>query len=151
MKIYLVQHGLCFSETEDPLKHLTMEGKMETRHIGEFLRQKEVSVGSIWHSGKPRTLQTAKILSSYVNYMRMEAHKYMGPNDTTDAILDSISMMQEDIMLVGHMPFLRKLASHLLGGDENHDYCHITNSAVTMLEKHGNIWQIELMLSPQLV
>lgn len=151
MKVYLVQHGLCFNESDDPLKHLTMEGKMETRLIGEFLREKGVRVASIWHSGKPRALQTANILGDYVEYMRMEEHKYMGPNDLTDAVLDNIAMLKDDIMIVGHLPFLNKLASHLIGGDETHYYFHMRNSTVTMLEKHGDMWQIEWMLSPQLV
>lgn len=151
MKVYLVQHGLSYSELEDPLKHLTDDGIFETRHVGEFLREKNVKVGSIWHSGKPRAVQTAKILSEYVDYIRMEAHKYMKPNDSTDAVYDSVMMSMEDVMIVGHMPFMQKLASHLLGGDESHDYCHITNSAVTMLEQHGQVWQIEWMVSPQLV
>ena len=64
MQLYLVQHGASKSETEDPQRGLTGEGRRVVEHMAQYLASVGVEVGRIEHSEKLRARQTAEILSA---------------------------------------------------------------------------------------
>src|SRR5438094_7331416 len=66
MQLYLVQHGECKTEEEDPERRLTTNGIGEVQKSAEFLRAAGVHTDVIWHSGKARAQQTAEILADAV-------------------------------------------------------------------------------------
>ena len=106
MKLYLVQHAKAASEQADPQRPLTEEGRREIKKIAEFVKPLNLCVDYLWHSGKKRAAQTAEILAEVVKVKKAEtAREGLSPNDDVKVIREKIVSLQQDIMLVGHLPF----------------------------------------------
>ncbi len=54
-------------------------------------------------------------------------------------------------MLVGHLPFLDKLAGLLLAGDPERNVISFTNSGVVCLEKEKYQWSVAWIIVPDLL
>ena len=153
MHLYLVQHGKAKSKDEDPERHLSESGLQETQSIAEFAKPLGLHVEAVWHSDKPRSVQTAEILASAI---KIEAglvqHNGLTPNDPVKPVTEEIKEAQRDLMIVGHLPFLSKLASRLLIGDEERELVVFQNSGIVCLETDsGSEWRLVWMVTPGLV
>jgi len=88
--------------------------------LAAFLKPLRLSVEAVWHSGKPRAAETAVILAGAVvsKAGRADAVQRDGlsPNSSVEAVAKELAIRGEDLMIVGHMPFLGKLASLLVKG-----------------------------------
>jgi len=62
--LYLVQHGAAKTESEDPRRSLTSEGRRAVERMADFLSTLHVSLDRIEHSEKLRARQTAEILAA---------------------------------------------------------------------------------------
>jgi len=63
-----------------------------------------------------------------------------------------ISREAEDFMIVGHLPFLEKLASFLVCGDEGAKAVVFRYSAIVCLEKKGaGRWAVDRVIKPEMV
>ena len=163
MKLYLVQHAKAASEQADPQRPLTEEGRREIKKIAEFVKPLNLCVDYLWHSGKKRAAQTAEILAEVVKVKKAEtAREGLSPNDDVKVIREKIVSLQQDIMLVGHLPFLSKLASLLLTGDEPRpsergegelaDTVAFKNAGIVCLKRsEDNQWQIDWVITPEIL
>lgn len=150
MKLYLIQHGLALSEEKDSRKPLSSEGRDTTQKIGNFLKTKGVEVECIWHSEKLRAIQTAQIISESISCDRTEKRKDLNPLDPLDKFYTEFLKMNRDLMIVGHLPFLQKLASLLLTGSDNFELVSFRYSAVLCLE-YREKWKIAWFITPELI
>jgi len=150
MRLYLIQHGLALPEDKDPQKSLSPEGKEATRKIAKFLKLKNVKVDSVWHSKKMRSIQTAKILSEYLSCQTILARDDLNPNDTVDVIAKEIQELSKDIMIVGHLPFLQKLASLILSSSQDNELISFIYSGVVCFE-YKEFWRLLWMVTPELL
>lgn len=154
MKLYLVQHGESKSEAEDPERSLTAKGEEETRKISTFGNKLNVHPSKIYHSGKLRATQTAKIISEGLNLpaSSLVFAQGLNPNDDVKPWAKRISEEIEDLMVVGHLPFLEKLASLLLCGNEDARVVLFRNSGIVCLEKkEDKRWAVRWILLPEMV
>jgi phosphohistidine phosphatase len=111
MKLYLVQHAKAASKEAGPERSLTEEGRREVQKISEFVRPLNISVDYLWDSGKKRSVQTAELLAEVVKIKDAHTtHKGLEPNDDVIQLKDELVSIQRDVMIVGHLPFLGKLA-----------------------------------------
>jgi len=150
MRLYLIQHGLSLPEEKDPEKPLSPEGKEQTQKIAEFLKTKSLKVDSIWHSPKSRAIQTAEIISNSIYCSEIKERNDLNPLDPVEKFPDEIKSLNKNLMIVGHLPFLQKLASLLLSGSETNQFISFKNSGVVCLES-TNIWKIVWMITPELI
>ncbi|OGP93481.1 MAG: phosphohistidine phosphatase SixA [Deltaproteobacteria bacterium RBG_16_48_10] len=118
MKLYLVQHGEAKSEAQDPQRSLSERGEEEVTNVAREVKRLDLHPSRIFHSGKLRAMQTAEILADSLKRPAEEAQG-LNPNDDVRVWADRISTEKEDLMIVGHLPFLEKLASLLITGNEN--------------------------------
>jgi len=117
MKLYIVRHGISVDKKDDPAKPLSDEGKRKIISLAEFLSGK-VKVNTAWHSEKLRAIQTAALLKSHGLANNLEKRDDINPLDDIEPIVDGIEELGEDIMLVGHLPFVGNLVDYLLKGKE---------------------------------
>ena len=55
-------------------------------------------------------------------------------------------------MIVGHLPFLGKLASELLAGDESAEVVAFRNSGIACLGSDSSrTWKLEWMVTPDII
>ncbi len=154
MTIYLVQHGKAKAKQEDPERPLNNDGITETNTVYKFLKNKKIEVVSIIHSGKLRAENTAEILLGGIDTKDGLIQKdNLNPNDNVNAIQDFILKQNLNYMFVGHLPFMNKLASLLLTGDENISVVKFKNSCVVCLNKESNedTFNVLWMIYPELI
>ena len=153
MRLYLVQHAKAESKDVDPERPLTEEGRRDIQKVAEFIKPLVLSVDYLWHSGKTRAAQTAEILSEVIETRKqMAAREGLSPNYDVKAIRDEIASAQQDIMIVGHLPFVDKLASLLLAGYESVNVVAFKQGGIVCLNySDENKWQINWMITPELL
>ena len=121
MDVYLMQHGQATTETEDPERPLTDAGRAAVQRVARRARAADVLVSGCVHSGKLRAEQTAQLLAREIGVEpSIEARPGLAPNDPVVPVAQWLRAEtgQRSVALVGHMPFLGRLASLLVVGDE---------------------------------
>lgn len=152
MKLYLVRHGECVSSALDPNQPLSDTGINETQYVGHLLKQFHITVDEIQHSVKLRAKQTAEILCDTLTAKCPLIQKEgLKPMDPVDSIIDEIQASDHPLMLVGHLPFMEKLLTSLLYGEERLSPVNFCGSCVVCLEKNSDHWQINWVISPKLI
>ncbi len=150
MKLYLVQHGEAKSEAEDPQRSLTERGTEEVQQVARMAKKLNLCPSKIYHSGKLRAKQTAEIFSDSLK-RSAETAQGLNPNDEVRAWADQISREKEDLMVVGHLPFLEKLASLLITDNEKARTVIFRYGAVVCLEQREDRgWGVRWILTPEM-
>jgi phosphohistidine phosphatase len=154
MKLYLIQHGEAKPEEEDPERSLTATGKAEVEQVAQAAGRMAIMPAPIFHSGKTRARQTAEIIGIGlgVSDHAIVAVQGLNPNDAVQPWLEKIPQEGKDLMLVGHLPFLEKLTSLLLCGDENARPVLFRYAGICCLEqKEDKRWAVRWFLLPEMV
>ena len=153
MKAYLVQHGKAFGKDQDPERPLTDEGQDELRRVAGFVaRSGQVTVGRIWNSGKTRASQSAQILAdALMPPLGVRSAEEMDPTDPPQAWAERLPQMSQDVMLVGHLPHLSRLASLMLTGDPDRNSVRFENGGMVCLEHDGQRWTLCWAITPSLI
>ncbi len=151
MRLYLIQHGEAKPVAEDPERSLTSKGEEEVRRVAATAKKMNIQVSKIYHSGKRRAEQTAEIVATALA-VPIEFAPGLNPLDDVRPWAERISFEKQDLMIVGHLPFLEKLASFLLCGDENARLVLFRFGAIVRLDqKDDKSWAIRWVLSPEMV
>jgi len=153
VKLYLVQHAKAASKDVNPERPITEEGRREINDIAAFIRPLNLTVDYLWHSGKTRARQTAEVLAEVIIVRNeMAANDGLAPNDEVRAIVEKINAAGQDVMIVGHLPFVAKLASLLLTGSESSSTVAFKQGGIVCLNylDEGK-WQIEWMITPNIL
>ena len=153
MRVYLVQHGEAKSEEEDAQRRLTDKGIRGVQNVTDFLRPFGVKVEAIWHSGKDRAQQTAEILAGGVSATQgMLQRNGLAPKDAVAPVKQALEQSAGDVMIVGHLPFLGKLAALLIVDDEEAEIVTFQFGCVVCIERVQNgPWKLAWMIVPALL
>lgn len=153
MFLYLVRHGEARREEEDPSRALSEKGMFEVSRVAAHVAQINLQVFGIFHSPKLRARQTADILCRHLKPLKGLAEvKGLAPLDPPDIWVERIRTMHDNIMLVGHLPHLGRLASLLLCGQSTKNIIAFRPAGITCLcRDDAGIWSIEWMLNPDVV
>ena len=137
MKVYLVQHAKPKSKEEDPGRPLSDEGKNDIIKIIKFLPQ--LNIKKVLHSSKLRAQQTAEILAKS---LKAEVINDDALEPLTDPVIwaQRLDKESEDVMLVGHLPHLAKLASQLLTQNQEKPVISFKQGGIVCLEKTDHGW-----------
>jgi phosphohistidine phosphatase len=120
MDVYLMQHGEATAEDVDPARPLTEAGQVAVRRVAERAAAAGVRVRACVHSGKLRAEQTARILAGAIGGGDAQAREGLAPNDPVAPTAEWLRGLGPDdaVAVVGHLPFLGRLASALIAGNE---------------------------------
>jgi phosphohistidine phosphatase len=146
MALYLVQHGKNEPKSVDPQKGLSPEGRQEVARIGEVAAGYGVRVDRIVHSGMRRAAQTAEILAQYLKPSRGAAFmEGIKPLDDVVPVADGFAW-DVNIMIVGHLPFLERLVSHLILGSDRPVF-RLQNGGILCLERETETGAVVILWS----
>ena len=153
MRLYLVQHGSAKTKEEDPDRHLSEEGVNGVEKTAAFLAPLGLSVGAVWHSGKARAARTAEMLASSLQVARGVVERDgLASKDAVGPVAKALARAEEDLMIVGHLPFLAKLTSALAAGRKSADVIDFQNAGVVCLERaEDGAWRVRWMVTPDLL
>ena len=150
MALFLVQHGKSLPKDKDPEKGLSDQGILDVKRIADAAKKYGVNISCIKHSGKKRALQTADIFASALQ-PELGVQEIGGINSLDDvaSFADNINS-GEDLMLVGHLPFMEKLVSFLITGSIAKPVIKFQNGCIVCLDEDMDIhcWVIKWTLMP---
>lgn len=151
MKVYLARHGEYLQN--DTQGALSDTGKNEIKLLAEFLKESHIQVASIFHSGKLRAKQTAELLSAgFVTMQPTQSKAGLNPGDDINLLIDELNATDEDILLVGHLPFMGKLVGKLVTDNENEEIVIFHPGTMVCLERvMGQNWVIHWVINPTLL
>ncbi len=150
MKLYLVQHGDAVSKEVDPERPLSEQGERDVQRLADQLQHWGVRLSWVIHSGKKRAQQTAEPLANAVGLLGSPiVESNLNPKDPPAPVADKVGEQMDDLMIVGHMPFLGKLAAQLVSGDENRNLFAFQPGSMVCLERSGEgKWSVAGMIRP---
>jgi phosphohistidine phosphatase len=154
MKLYLVQHADAKSKDEDPERPLSEKGWTDIRKVAAFITENlKIQVDTILYSGKIRAKQTAEVLARYLNHSKgIMEEQDLNPLDNPFSWIERMAKINEDIIIVGHMPHLNKLSSLLLCHDEEANIIQFQKGGMVCLEREtSGIWTLCWMITPQIL
>jgi len=145
MKLYLVQHGEACAKDVDPERPLTDQGNADIDRLAVFLKQAGIRV--------ERVAQTAECLAKAIAPgVEPESSGIINPNDDPRAFDWQSDSWDRDTLVVGHLPFMAKLVSHLVIEEENRLITAWQPGSVVCLERENSThWQINWMIRPELL
>ena len=118
MNIYLVRHGDALTAAENPLRPLSVSGRLKVERLALAARQRGAEPKIIYHSGIVRAAETAEILARRLtSASHVSAATGLLPEDDPAIIMGEIERSRDAVMLVGHLPFMSRLAGLLLHHD----------------------------------
>ncbi len=152
MALYLVQHGKSLPKEIDSEQGLTDEGIADVERIAGVAKSYGIVVSSIQHSGKKRARQTAEIFASALKPERgVSEISRINPLDDVRTIADGLRS-EENPMLVGHLPFMERLASYLVTGSAQMRIFKFQNGGIVCLDREPGApsWFIKWALMPKI-
>ena len=134
MDLYLMQHGEAAAEEEDPARPLTAAGRESGRRVAAHAGATGVRVDRVVHSGKLRAEQTATLLADALGGPPVSARDGLSPTDRVSLVADWLATLDAAaVAVVGHLPFLDRLASLLVTGDEQAQVLAFRNGGLVRL------------------
>ncbi|MFQ5970896.1 MAG: phosphohistidine phosphatase SixA [Alphaproteobacteria bacterium] len=151
--MYLMRHGDAVTSDVDPARPLSEAGRQEVRRLAEFLDAAGMRVRRVVHSGKLRAEQTAELVAAAVAPgIPLETDARLGPNDPVEPWAREASVWDQDTLIVGHLPFMGRLAGRLLTGREGPGIATFQSAGIACLERGaGGQWSLAWMLGPELL
>jgi len=153
MFLYLVQHAEAKKEEEDPARPLSEKGLQDITAVASYLSQLNIKVYKIFHSTKLRAKQTSEILFESLKPVKgMSEVDMLSPLDNPGIWAERLKDMPDDIILVGHLPHLGRLASLLLCGDAEKNVISFRMAGILCLKRdEAGAWSLQWMLTPEIV
>ncbi len=152
MTLYLVQHGQSLPKDVDPDQGLSRTGVAETERIAGVAKGYQVNVGRIMHSVKTRARKTADVFASALNPTGgLKEVEGLKPMDDVAALAASLNT-DTNTMLVGHLPFMERMASYLVTGSVDQPVFKFQNSGIVCLDQDPETksWIIIWTLMPHI-
>lgn len=152
MKAYFVQHAAALPKEEDPKRSLSSEGQAQAKATAKFAKKAGVELARIWHSGKNRAAQTAEIMADQLRpTLGVRSSEELGPLDDPRQWAGRLVEMDQDVMLVGHLPYMERITSLLLVGDPDRPIIACHNAGIICLEHEADQWSVQWIVTPALL
>jgi phosphohistidine phosphatase len=148
VRLYLVQHGFAKPDDEDPHRPLTELGADDVARVAQLaVGRLGARPARVFHSGKTRARQTAEIWGELLG-IDAEERDGLAPNDDPTTWLDRLTAETVDVMLVGHLPHLARLAAVLLTDDPGRRPIGFQQGGLVVLERAEQGWFATVLLPP---
>ena len=152
MERFLVQHAKSKPKEEDPERSLTKAGDADARRMSVWAAMAGIKTSQIRHSGKTRAAQTASIMAEgLAPEAGVQATRGINPLDDPTPLAERLRSEQDSLMLVGHLPFLSRLAGALLTGDPGRPVVNFENAGIVCLRRTEGEWSLSWAMVPRLL
>jgi phosphohistidine phosphatase len=161
MNIFILRHGVAVepgtpgyeSDSERPL---IPKGERRLRSAGAAMEKLELSFDLILSSPFVRARQTAEIVAGELKLKkRLEFFEGLVPGGNPKALIHALNELKpapENVLLVGHEPYLSRLISLLVSGDADAAAIEMKKGGLCKLEaaalRHGQCARLTWLLTP---
>jgi phosphohistidine phosphatase len=149
VRFYLVRHGDALSAHVDAQRPLSARGREAVTELAGLAVAREVQVSEILHSGILRAQQTATILAVHLKPpggVRQSAG--LLPEDDPAIGKAALEAADRSILLVGHLPYMSRLAALLVKGAAAASTSEFTPATMLCCSRVGGVWQIDWRMAP---
>ncbi|MDI9569933.1 MAG: phosphohistidine phosphatase SixA [Pseudomonadota bacterium] len=150
MALYLMRHGDFIPPEIDPDCPLSERGVAEATKAARLAAERGARTFRILHSDRTRAVQTASLCAEILRPAGGCGEMAgLHPHDDIFAVLDAIEGA-EDVMIVGHLPFLESLAAYLVTGTLGKAAASFPTAAIVCLEREPERkgWKIAWEIKP---
>lgn len=141
MKVTLIRHGAADDNPTDALRSLSPNGRKQVEELVQFVQSNGLRPQRIIHSELLRAKETAKILHDGLSgFPHLEESPNLLPISNPEEIIGELLITNEDLFLVGHMPYMGLLAESLTGRPTN----FMTAGCMVLERNEGSTWRIVL-------
>ena len=152
MNLYLIQHAEAVVKEQDPERPLSSKGLADIKKIAEFVAKNcHLGAEHILHSGKLRARQTAEILATELNVPTPLETDGLAPLDAPTIWAERLMARTENVILVGHLPYMSKLASTLLCGVSETEVIYFQMGGMVALSREEKLWSLRWMIVPTIL
>ncbi len=161
MNLFILRHGLAVEYgtpgcADDASRPLTVEGKAKLREINHAMKKLDLDFDLILSSPYKRARQTAEITAEELDLIKKLAFSdALTPQGSAKELIGHINQLKprpENILLVGHEPYLSGLISLLVSGGRNFSVV-LKKGGLAKLSseilKHGRCASLEWLLTPK--
>ena len=161
MNLYILRHGIAVEPgspgfEDDADRPLTPEGERKLRRITEAMGALELGFDLILSSPYVRARQTAEIVAEALKARkRLASSDDLVPGGSAAKLIEHLGQLRpqpDDVLLVGHEPYLSELISLLVSGTESSrvvlkkgGLCKLTTESL----KHGRCATLLWLLTPK--
>jgi phosphohistidine phosphatase len=147
--LFLVHHGDAVGPDVDPMRPLSVRGRVEVDMLAQKAAARGAKPDVIWHSGKLRARQTAEAYWKHCNPLAaFSASRGLQPTDPTNWIVDSLAGETKNVLLAGHFPHLPRVLGRLTTGNPDADPVDFPLNGIVALEEAGGRWVERWRLRP---
>ena len=150
MELYFVRHGDADPNAPDTGggPPLTESGIALVRRSANFAARLGVRVAEIRHSDRLRAIQTAQEFERALGCPRKQVSG-LGPDDDINPLRREAAGLQQNVMVVGHLPYLSRLAGALLAQDESMPVVVFHPASLIRLDRRDDArWSLQLVMPP---
>ncbi|HZA56362.1 MAG TPA: phosphohistidine phosphatase SixA, partial [Candidatus Udaeobacter sp.] len=117
-----MRHGEAMSRIRDSERPLTPLGREAVEEVARLASVRNVQVSRVCHSGILRAKQTAEIFDSHLHsVMGVRSMTGLLPEDDPMIAKAELETAQQSIMMVGHLPHMKRLAALLATGNPDRE------------------------------
>ncbi len=155
MRVYLVRHGKASKDPQyihDEDRPLTPRGRADMAGLAEIMVHGGIQVQQIRHSGLLRAQETAAILGGHLNPPGgVVAVTGLLFDDPVSHLPRELAIETEPVMLVGHNPFMERLAGALLSTEPLRTPLRFATSSAACFELVDGQWSLRWALHRELL
>lgn len=153
MNLYLVQHGEAVNDETTDGRPLTIQGRADVETVAAFAaRHASMELDCIVHSAKLRAQQSAEIIAEHIAPKSAVPAEGLSPDDDPEIWARLLSRRDDNVMLVGHLPHLNRLASLLLTGAPDREIVRFRMGGIVALARdEEGAWTLRWVLTPDVV
>jgi phosphohistidine phosphatase len=161
MNLYILRHGIAVQHGDpgypnDADRPLTPKGERKVQAIAEAMDALDLSFDLILTSPYPRARQTAEIVAGVLKAgEKLQVSDDLTPGGSTEQLIQCINTHEtqpEDVLLVGHEPYLSELISLLVAGDTSFPVVLKKGGFARLIAdslKHGSCATLAWLLTPK--
>jgi phosphohistidine phosphatase len=147
--LYLVRHGDAVSAAENPARPLSLEGRRRVELTASLALERDIRISRIYHSGILRAQQTAEVLAA--RFGAVEAIAPLSgllPEDDPAIVAAELDAHTASTLLVGHLPFLSRLAALLVNGDPERPVVEFFPATMVCCSRLNARWEVNWRIAP---
>jgi phosphohistidine phosphatase len=149
MPIYLIRHGEAQPGNDDAARPLSDRGRIQVGRVAALAARLGVRPREIVHSGLVRARQTAELLAAQLAPGEgVRAMRGLAPGDDPAVAAAECEARREDLMLVGHLPHLGRLAGLLVLGSPGRELIRFGPGTLAALARGDGGFLVELVIRP---
>lgn len=157
MNLYMALHAEAEGHTppeQDSARKIIQQGFDDIDRVGAFAPvAKDGTLSAIYHSHTVRTRETAQGFAQHFKPRdgAVEIDGLMADDDIS-GWLERLNSAEDDIMIVGHMPNLKRIAGSLIASDESAHPIQFARAGIACLQRRDDdSWAVSWMVTPGLV